>query len=220
MGIVPKNFLWIPQIDIAPTVSLRRPPHNQSNMGDTFRSAKEGLRIRNVVLSAEKATLIAANATLAAAAAAAATADVTTVANELHGVVPTQAQMDLFRSTQWRQLITAGFLTMDALWTCAATVTSVQEDTVSLIRIEYRGVLVALQIPLPTFMRWFPLIVLRATPGTLVGARVEVPFRAAIRVEGARMYVDLPALAGEEAIPVKKGEMGDLLIQKIPTVDL
>jgi hypothetical protein len=142
---------------------------------------------------------------------------VTETANFLHGVRPSTEQMDSFRSPQWRRLLVEnGRLTMDALWTVSATVTRVTDDVVSLARIGSRGEIIVFHIAFYDFSRWFRHIVLRATVGTFLDAHVEVPFRATIHVEGTQMRVELPTIAGQETIAIKKGDISDLLIMKLP----
>jgi hypothetical protein len=109
-----------------------------------------------------------------------------------------------------------GRLTMDALWTVSATVTRVTDDVVSLARIGTRGEIIVFHIPARQFTKWFMFIVLRATPWTYIDAHVEVPFRATIHVEGTQMWVELPTIAGQETIAIKKGDISDLLIKKLP----
>jgi hypothetical protein len=188
----------------------------------SIRSAKEGLRIR-----AEDAERRCAEAEARCAEAEerhqslygayTRLADhVTETANFLHGTRPSTEQMDEFRSPQWRRLLVEdGRLTMDALWTVSATVTRVTDDVVSLARIGSRGEIIVFHIAFNDFNRWFRHIVLRATVGTFLDAHVEVPFRTTIHVEGTQMWVELPDVAGQETISVKKGDISDLLIKKL-----
>jgi hypothetical protein len=188
----------------------------------SIRSAKDGLKIRAEKAEARCAEAVriseqAKESYLSLYEACFRLADqVTETANFLHGTRPSTEQMDEFRSPQWRrQLVEGGRLTMDALWTVSATFTRVTDDVVSLARIGSRGEIIVFHIPLRQFDKWFRHIVLRATVGTFLDAHVEVPFRATIHVEGTQMWVELPALAGAETISVRKGDMADLLIQKL-----
>jgi hypothetical protein len=104
---------------------------------------------------------------------------------------------------------------MDALWTVSATVTRVPDHVVSLARIGSRGEIIVFHISARQFTKLFMHIVLRATPWTYIDAHVEVPFRATIHVEGTQMWVELPAIAGQETIAIKKGDISDLLIKKL-----